>query len=878
MRAFEFAVREHPDVRARKLNKLVDAVASSGNAAQHAADALAAAQQAEAKATEAEAAATAAAASAADAAQDATEAQASATAALASANNASAAADLAEQERILAESARTLAQTALSGANDAADAALAAAAASAVSVTSAAGSASAAAGSANISIQRATEAELFALSASASANIAALKSDASNASAIASSVRATSAQVSADESGVSAAASEVSRLAAEAASAAAGGSASAAATSATTAAASATAAGVSASASETSRLAAEAANTAATASASAASGSAATASAAAATATSQATLSATYATNSLNSLLGNNPRGMAGGSDWYTGSPALVFGTDGGVPVINFTAGSNGDIYPKWAYPAVPGRTYRTHVTARAVGGTRQMQIARGSSNALINSSPNYEAPIGTMVFGNSYTTETLTYTVGASPTTPFQYFFMVVLADSEQVFIRDFWVEDITALVDATAQATIATTQATIATAQAASATASAVLSASITPNSRAKDPHMTLWNDIYTPTHWAIYSGTSNRVAGFQSLYSNQMNNAADDFGGVTQFIQFSPGWWVEEMEVTLDAGTLRGVGMHTQSTSDALGEVATGDYSVYDFWSRHGDGVVGRTYRIGVMRQYTAACVGARTYAMTHWTGWAVSTANDISASNSVTIRYCGIRPATEMEIRDQTVLAPLSATVSTHSAAIVDLEGRTSAYWEVVAIAGGRAQLRVFADANGGGGVDIVGDTRIDGDLIVSGSITSGELAANAASNGGVSYTADSVSLSTSWQDAAEVTLTTIGGACKIDFSAYVVGQGVGSGTNVNWRLLRNGAQIKTGTLMLFPGEQTVYGGTVGENPYPVYTPVAGMFPVFHVDTTPGSGSVTYKIQLKLFVGSVSFADFAERTISVTEFRR
>lgn len=450
-------------------------------------------------------------------------------------------------------------------------------------------------------------------------------------------------------------------------------------------------------------------------------------------------------------------------------------------------------------------------------------------------------------------------------------------LGDMGQPEVLSLEFEDITESYAALVQAGISTTKAAEASASAASALTSETLAASITPNMRNKDPFMTRWTDIYNLAEWQVWSGTSNRVAGFQAQYSNNLPNAAGVQGGVTQFIQFSPGWWVEEMEVTLNSGTLRGVGVHTHSSNDALGATATGDYSLTDFWSRIGDGVVGRTYRIGVIREWTAPCIRARHYAMTHWGGF-LGTGGDYSAANDVTIRFCGIRPATEMEIRDKTVLAPLQATVTTQAGAIVDLEGRTEAFWEVTAVAGGRAQVRVFADANGGGGVDIVGDTKISGNLLVTGSVTYGELAANSASNGGVAYNAGSVSLTTSWQDAAEVTITTIGGACKIDFSSYVVGQGVGSGTNVNWRLLRNGAEIKSGTLMLFPGEQTVYGGTVGENPYPVYTPVAGMFPVFHVDTSPGSGSVTYKIQLKLFIGSVSFADFAERTISVTEFRR
>lgn len=56
--------------------------------------------------------------------------------------------------------------------------------------------------------------------------------------------------------------------------------------------------------------------------------------------------------------------------------------------------------------------------------------------------------------------------------------------------------------------------------------------------------------------------------------------------------------------------------------------------------------------------------------------------------------------------------------LSSRVSTAESAISGLNGKTAAYWQVQAVAGtGRAQMTVHADANGGGGVDIIGDVRI-----------------------------------------------------------------------------------------------------------------------------------------------------------------
>lgn len=58
------------------------------------------------------------------------------------------------------------------------------------------------------------------------------------------------------------------------------------------------------------------------------------------------------------------------------------------------------------------------------------------------------------------------------------------------------------------------------------------------------------------------------------------------------------------------------------------------------------------------------------------------------------------------------------------VGTTESAISNLNGRAAAYWQVQAVAGSnRAQLTVRADANGGGGVDIVGDVNFSGNLNV-----------------------------------------------------------------------------------------------------------------------------------------------------------
>lgn len=75
-----------------------------------------------------------------------------------------------------------------------------------------------------------------------------------------------------------------------------------------------------------------------------------------------------------------------------------------------------------------------------------------------------------------------------------------------------------------------------------------------------------------------------------------------------------------------------------------------------------------------------------------------------------------------------------ITALSATVNQQAGVIADrLTGTAAAYIRQEAIAGnGRAQLSIWANGNGGGGVDIVGDVGIHGNLLVLGSVTGSRL--------------------------------------------------------------------------------------------------------------------------------------------------
>jgi hypothetical protein len=74
--------------------------------------------------------------------------------------------------------------------------------------------------------------------------------------------------------------------------------------------------------------------------------------------------------------------------------------------------------------------------------------------------------------------------------------------------------------------------------------------------------------------------------------------------------------------------------------------------------------------------------------------------------------------------------------LTSRIQTTENAITGLNGKTSAYWQTETVAGNnRAQLRIHADANGGAGVDIIGDVSISGNLLVGGTVNTQKLSDN-----------------------------------------------------------------------------------------------------------------------------------------------
>ena len=110
---------------------------------------------------------------------------------------------------------------------------------------------------------------------------------------------------------------------------------------------------------------------------------------------------------------------------------------------------------------------------------------------------------------------------------------------------------------------------------------------------------------------------------------------------------------GWYVQELTVRLDSGSLIGAGMHLQHI-DGAGNIigstninCAGDQTVTG--GAAGAGVVGQVYRYAVLIKATAGTKIFVPFAMAFWNGYSAA-----AVAKSVTFTKCLVRPATAGEI--------------------------------------------------------------------------------------------------------------------------------------------------------------------------------------------------------------------------------
>ena len=256
---------------------------------------------------------------------------------------------------------------------------------------------------------------------------------------------------------------------------------------------------------------------------------------------------------------------------------------------------------------------------------------------------------------------------------------------------------------------------------------------------------------------------SGTITRTAGTTSPYAMWIYSEAGVSGYTSQIVgstsdrRIKQGqWWVLEADVRLESGTFAGAGVLFRVFNTSSGYTDALRISFADdpdsTGAVVGNGTAGNRYSFSKLVQANYANAAYFIiYAMGHWNGF-----GSIAAQNSVTFHRVNARPATEAEIEARKTsgdVTTLTAEVTTQAGAIVDLTGKTEAYWQVTANAGastafigakadgesgivsiGGTEFHIYSPASGGSwkrAVSIVGgDATFSGNLLVGGSIALG----------------------------------------------------------------------------------------------------------------------------------------------------
>ena len=166
-------------------------------------------------------------------------------------------------------------------------------------------------------------------------------------------------------------------------------------------------------------------------------------------------------------------------------------------------------------------------------------------------------------------------------------------------------------------------------------------------------------------------------------------------------------------------------------------------------------------------------------------------------------------------------------------------------------------------------------------QINGNLVVSGSITANQMAANAVTDGNDAYTNAALSVGTNtWTSVQSASLTvTAGSRVRVDFcGAYDVFNQTSGGGSVAYRIKRGSTVVREGTFCVIFGQTTVTiqdsetYEQIGTVDIPV--PVSGTYSVFAVDPSPPAGTHTYSIELNSTRGGL----IRSRQLGLLEFKR
>lgn len=192
---------------------------------------------------------------------------------------------------------------------------------------------------------------------------------------------------------------------------------------------------------------------------------------------------------------------------------------------------------------------------------------------------------------------------------------------------------------------------------------------------------------------------------------------------------------------------------------------------------------------------------------------------------------------------------------------------------------------------FAIVNPGGGdpftpFEVVGsDVRINGNLIVNGSVTSTQIAANAVTQGNQSYVADTLALTKgAWVNVASVALTTAGGDVRVDFCAAFYADRC-EGGSIQYRVRRGSTVLRVGTLVVTPEPQpftvTIEAGpttgpATGEGQIAGW--IGGTYSLMMVDVAPPAEAHTYHIDILADANSGFSPACESRQMALLEIKR
>jgi uncharacterized protein YbdZ (MbtH family) len=330
--------------------------------------------------------------------------------------------------------------------------------------------------------------------------------------------------------------------------------------------------------------------------------------------------------------------------------------------------------------------------------------------------------------------------------------------------------------------------------------------------------------------PTGWNPWGGgngssvtPSTTNPGRNGTVPVYMHRVGNSNIGLKQDLENIPaGWYVIEAEVEQFEGNWQGSGIYIDFWYRENYKIGFGNTPDINDFTYSGPGYNRRTWSVLV---YNSAQTNLSLHAMGGWEAFGF----DGSSSDTYWHR-CVVRPATDGEIKGKKALdstGNLTARVTTTESAVSNLNGRTAAFWEVVAVAGNnRAQLMIRADANGRAGVDIVGDVLISGDLFVTGSVNTRAMANSSISNAvstvqlGFRATASGPQFTVTRTNSEAITFGYTGGRMRVDaqFEAILSQDTQGTG-GCNARLM-----LRQSNGEVFPISRTIPVDPYKRTPY------------------------------------------------------